>query len=555
MEKIARNAATDFGRKHSFSKIHSLDDFRKHVPITDYEYYRPWIERLKKGDLAAMYGPDTRVLMFALTSGTTSQPKFIPITNHFFREYRRGWNIWGLRLYWDHKDLVVKKTLKLASDWQQFFTEARIPCGNISGLVTETAPWVARSRFLLPSSIIKIHNPFAKHYTALRLALVSKKVGMIGTANPSTLVEFARMADAEREYLVRDIFDGGLREDLEVPSEVRRHLSGYLRKSPRRARELEGIIRQYGRLYFPAIWPELSVLAVWMGGSVRVFLPLLEEYYGKVALRDHGLSASEGHMSIPFEDGTSSGILEYCHHFFEFIPEEEYGRPQPTVLEAHELEEGKDYYILLTTSSGLYRYDIRDVVRCTGFVGEVPLVEFRNKGAHFSSFTGEKLTEAQVIEAVQRVFKRFGWPAQAFTVAPVMGERPQYVLLLEPGPYCGRQQELAVTVNAELAAINCEYANRLETRRVAPLRVQIVPPGTFRALRLHRTASRGNFEEYKHPCLVADLDFIDRLLEIARKSLETPKAPVGEGFGFSGTHLDMGENREQTPTSWQNTLN
>jgi len=520
--KLRRNAASRFGKAHRFEKIRTVDDFRRQVPITTYEYYRPYIEQLKQGRIDAMFGPGTRLLMFAMTSGTTSEPKYIPITDHFFREYRLGWNLWGLRLYWDHKDLVRKKTIKLASDWRQFRTPAGIPCGNISGLVAETAPLVARTRFLLPRELIRIHDPLAKHYTALRLALVSKNVGLIGTANPSTLVEFARLADAHREDLLRDIHDGTLRRDLPVPAEVRKLLARRLRPKPKRARELEAIIGRHQRLYLPEVWPRLSLLAVWLGGSVSVYVPQVREYYGQVALRDHGLSASEGHMAIPIEDGTSTGVLEYVTHFFEFIPEQEHGRPHATVLEAHQLEEGKNYYILITNSAGLYRYDIHDVIQCTGFVGRVPLVKFLNKGAHFSSITGEKLTEAQVVDAVSKVFSQLRLKLGHFTVAPVMEDRPRYVLLLEPGPYCGMEEHLAASVNAELARLNWEYANRLETQRLNPLAVRIVPRGTWEAFRARRIAQRGNLEEYKHPCLVGNLDFVDQLPAVASAPVRRP---------------------------------
>ena len=90
------------------------------------------------------------------------------------------------------------------------------------------------------------------------------------------------------------------------------------------------------------------------------------------------------------QDETNAGLLDYDSHFFEFIPAEERASSQPTILEADELESGKDYYILLTTLSGFYRYDIHDVVRCVGFVGKCPQLAFLNKGAHFSSLTGEK---------------------------------------------------------------------------------------------------------------------------------------------------------------------
>ncbi len=113
-------------------------------------------------------------------------------------------------------------------------------------------------------------------------------------------------------------------------------------------------------------------------------------------MRDVGLIASEGRMTIPMADATPSGVLDITTHYFEFIPEEEIDSPQPTVLAAHELKEGRTYFILPTTSYGLYRYNIYDVVRCTGFYNQTPLVEFLSKGAHFANITGEKLSEYQV---------------------------------------------------------------------------------------------------------------------------------------------------------------
>ena len=120
----------------------------------------------------------------------------------------------------------------------------------------------------------------------------------------------------------------------------------------------------------------MSLLAVWLGGSASVYLPLLKPYYGDTVFRDHGLSASEGRMTIPLADGSSSGVLEFVNHYFEFIPEEEHESARPTVLEAHELEAGRSYFILLTTSGGLYRYDIQDVVRAWATKARPPCSNF-----------------------------------------------------------------------------------------------------------------------------------------------------------------------------------
>ena len=515
LDKLRRNANSDFGREHGFSKMHTADDFRRRMPITDYEYYRKYVERVKQGDVEAMFAPGTKILMFALTSGTTNKSKYIPVTREFFEEYRRSWYIWAAQNYNDHRQLLAMKTLKLGSNWRQFYTEAGIPCGNISGLATELAPWFTRPAFAIPMPVTGIDDPAAKHYTALRVTIATPRVGMIITANPSTLVAYARRSHAERELLIRDIHDGTLSHHVEVSDDIRQALkSSITQRNPQRARELERIVERTGTLFPKDFWPQLSVLAVWMGGSVGIYLPQLEEFYGQVALRDHGLSASEGRMTIPIQDNTSEGILDYPYHYYEFIPEDEMNSHDPTVLEAHELEIGKNYFILLTTSSGLYRYDIRDVVQCVDYHGQAPILKFLNKGAHFSSFTGEKLSEFQVVSAVKQTFAELEMPVEHFTVAPVMNDnRPGYVLLVEPSSHRPSDREFVNCVEGNIKRLNIEYADKLDSGRLLPMTVQEVPTGTWDAFRRRRTSERGNLEEYKHPCLVNDLGFVDNLLK------------------------------------------
>ena len=119
----------------------------------------------------------------------------------------------------------------------------------------------------------------------------------------------------------------------------------------------------------------------------------LPEYFGEVAVRDIGLISSESRMTIPKADGPASGCLDLTVAFFEFIPVDELESYWPTVLKCHELEEGQDYYILMTTNNGLYRCNIFDVVRCTGWFERTPLLQFLYKGSHISNVTGEKLSE------------------------------------------------------------------------------------------------------------------------------------------------------------------
>ena len=136
-------------------------------------------------------------------------------------------------------------------------------------------------------------------------------------------------------------------------------------------------------------------------------------------------------MTIPIEDGTPAGILDVRHHYFEFIPEEDGDREQPDTVEAADLIEGRNYFIVLTTAGGLYRYNISDLVRCVGFHGQAPLIEFLNKGAHYSSLTGEKLSEHQVIAAVEAAQRAAGVHLRSYLLVPTWDDPPFYSLLVE----------------------------------------------------------------------------------------------------------------------------
>lgn len=513
MEKLRLNADSHFGKEHGFGDIHSVEDFRKRVPISGYEKFRPYVEKVKQGETQALFGTGTKVLMFSMTSGTTSQSKYVPITNHFFKEYKRSWNYWGLATFRDHPDLLSKYTLTLASAWDQFRTSADLPCGSISGLVAETRPWISNSLFLLPTDLLKVKGAENKQYASLRIALGTDRIGMIATANPLTLVNLARLADDEKERLVRDVRNGTLSEHVDIPAQLRDALSRTWKgPNPGRADELEKIINKTGMLLPRDFWPNLAVVSVWMGGSVAAYLPKVREYYGNVPLRDHGLSASEGHMTSPMQDENCSGLLDYNSHYYEFIPVEEAESPTPNVLEAHELEVGHEYFIIMTTLSGLYRYNIHDIVRCDGFVGSCPNLTFMHKGAHFSSLTGEKLSELQVTQAVTEGLSAAGATLDHYSLVPVPGDPAYYMLLLEHDVSIDDAKAIEQSVDQALCRANCEYEDRRQSNRMGSVVVRRIPDGTWSEHRRRATAHEGaDTYAYKHPFLAAKDDVANYL--------------------------------------------
>lgn len=515
LEKIRRTALSDFGRRHHFGEIRTVHDFRRRVPITTYEYYAPYIERLARGETEALLGPGQKVLMFALTSGTHSARKQIPITAEYLHEFRRGWTIWGYEAWKLHEHMFRRSHLQVASDPEEFLTEGGIPCGSVSGLVAKMQNRLVRFLYCIPPCVGKIEDPTAKYYTILRLAM-ARSVSWITSANPSTVVNLARLGDQEKESLIRDIADGTLADRFNVPGAVRGELAPRVGKpNPGRAGELEEIVRRTGHLYPKDYWTDMQLMGNWTGGAVGAYLRHYPALFGDVPVRDIGLIASEGRMTIPLADGSPAGVLDVMSHYFEFIPENEIDSPQPTILEADEVEQGRNYFILLTTSGGLYRYNIYDLVRVAGFHYRAPVLEFLNKGSHIASITGEKLSERQVCQAVDRGLHELALTLTAFTVAPCWDdELPYYGLFVERRDLAGDEQatHLLSRVEHHLRTLNIEYDSKRETLRLGPLRLCWLPHGAWRRFDHQRLeASGGTLEQYKHPCLVAHLDFAKQL--------------------------------------------
>ena len=515
LKRIARHADSAFGRDHHFHEIRSAADFRRRVPIRGYDGHEPYIDRVRQGDLGALFGSGTKVLMFAMTSGTTNRPKTIPVTSESLNDYREGWTIWGILAFDAHYEILrkgLKPILQLASNWRESLTPGGIPCGAITGLTAHMQNPLIRMMYCMPYHAARIKDIEAKYYVALRHS-VHRNLGATIAANPATLLAIARLGDREKATLIRDFADGTIDPKWEIPPDVRQALGFRSRlKRKKAAARLEAIVNRTGRLLPKDYWPNLCFLANWTGGTMGAYLRGYPEYFGDCPVRDVGLIASEGRMTIPLEDATPAGVLDIRHHYFEFIPEDQVERDEPETVEAHELIEGRRYFILPTTAGGLYRYQIHDLVRCVGYHGKAPLIEFLNKGAHFSSMSGEKLSEFQVVAAVAAAQKTLGMHLRSFLLLPTWSDPPFYTLLVEDADLRDREaaDRLPSEVEAELQRQNAEYENRLSTLRLGPMRMRRLPAGAWADFQRRRLAhSGGTVEQYKQPHLIPDPGAID----------------------------------------------
>jgi len=509
--KLALNADSDFGRDHHFDRIKNYRDFAANVPVRDYEYYKPYIEQAKRGRTHALLGSRQRLLMFALTSGTTDQPKFIPVTKAFLRDYRSGWTVFGVKMFMDHRDAVLRPILQVTSPMDEFTTDAGTPCGAITGLMAATQKRLVRRYYASPLEPAHIADATAKYYTIMRLA-IPRDVAFIITANPATQLRLASVADEHRDLLIRDIHDGALTHDLPIEPHIRNRLEPSLQPDPHLARRLERLVAEHDALLPRHYW-RLSFLANWIGGTLGLYLRQLPRYFGDLPVRDIGLLASEGRMSVPLTDGTAAGVLDFQHNFFEFVPADQIESSQPDVLRSGELQIGEEYFVLLTTASGLYRYDIRDRVRVVDYLGQAPVIEFLHKGAHVSSMTGEKLTERQVVHAVQQLSQQLGLTIESFVLAPRWADPPFYRLHVEtahlPSNLSG--DRICRQLDDALSQANIEYRSKRQTGRLGPLQLNLLPDGCLARLDRQTSQRRGRAEQFKHQFLYTTPDADDHL--------------------------------------------
>jgi len=236
--QILKNGSEgEFGRRHRLDKVRSYKDFKAALPIAQWPYFAPYVDRCKEGDVKALFGPSDRLVMFARTSGTTGPAKAIPITKRSIRAYKRGWTIWGIKMIRDHPGPLVRSVLQISSPMQEEITPSGLPVGSISGLLARNQNPVARFLYATPYEVVDIPDPDLRYYVIMRFA-IPRDVALIVTANPSTLVMLAKIADRHADDIIRDIRDGTLGVARELHPETRDLLTGRLRPDPGCAKRL-----------------------------------------------------------------------------------------------------------------------------------------------------------------------------------------------------------------------------------------------------------------------------------------------------------------------------
>ena len=505
LEIVGRNKDTAFGRDHGFGEVKSIEDYRSAVPMNTYETLTPYIDRVFAGEKNVLTADEP--LMFATTSGTTGRAKYIPVTPSYLHEYSHGVHVHLYRIFTDFGDALEGKILVSSSSDEEGISDGGLPFGAISGYLARKMPGAIRRFYALPYELSKVKQVESKYYLTLRYG-AAEDVRLLMTPNPSSLLLLADKLNVWAEELIHDIRKGGANPAY-VPEGSPKVLAAGLPADPARADELQAILKRDGALTPTAVWPNLRLISCWKGGTMPLYLRKLPAVFEDVPIRDLGYMASEGRGATPLVNSGAAGVLNVTSHFFEFVPEEERDDPNQRFLTCDELESNREYYIYFSTSAGLYRYDINDVVRVVDFYRNTPVIQFVRKGQGMTSITGEKLTESQVTGALLEAVESGGYDVQHFTACVQWGEPPRYALHAELGDSMTteRSREFLRAFDRSLCEQNIEYEAKRESTRLGAPVLKRVAAGSYQALRQKRVAEGAPESQVKIPQLSTDMEF------------------------------------------------
>jgi hypothetical protein len=488
---LCAQAATEYGTQHGFARIRSVEEYRRRVPINDYEDLRPWIERQDdSGDRVINHEMPAS---YALTSGTTGQPKFIPILKSTLEAHKRTQDLFTYSLLRDRPRIFKGHILAIVSPAVEgVMPGSGIPFGSASGQIYEGIPAVIQSKYVVPPAVSHVSDYDTKYLLILRLALAHRDVSYISTANPSTLVRLLALATTHWDELVLDVERGGFHRADKLPAAVQEAVASRLVARPARAVELRRLRRHHDEIRIRDLWPELQAVGVWTGGSCQIFFEQLAGQFSEQTLiRDVGYLSSEFRGAVPLSAGSQAGVPTFRDNFFEFVQRDAWDAGRHEFKGLHELVDGEQYYVFVTTDAGLYRYHMNDILEVSGFYANVPLLRFVQKGKGVTNISGEKLYESQVIGAVAQVEAKVDLQS-SFYLMVADEARSRYELYYEPQPDCDgdallRSPEFARLLDDALRGANIEYATKRQSGRIHAPVLSILRPGSY--------------ERYKRACL------------------------------------------------------
>ena len=462
---LSRAEDTEFGRNHAFSAIKDYETFCQDVHINDYDSLKQDIDRMRHGERDILW--PGWVKWYAKSSGTTNdKSKFIPVSQEGLQNihYAGGTDSVAFYLMNNPKSKIFDgRALILGGSHQSNYNVHGSLVGDLSAILIENI------------------NPLAN------LVRVPKK-------KTALLSDF----EVKRERIALETLNKNVTNISGVPSWM---LSVLLR-----------VMELSGKTHLEEVWPNLEVF--FHGGIA--FTPYRKQYEQLITKSDmhyeETYNASEGFFGIQSDPSDKSMLLMLDYDvFYEFIPVEEVGKAQPRIIPLWEVEPHRNYAMVITTSCGLWRYQIGDTVR----FDSVRPYRFRISGRTkcFINAFGEELMVDNAEQGLDRACRLTGAEVEEYTAAPVFMDseghcRHQWVVEFRKQP--ASVEAFADALDAALKELNSDYeAKRYKDLTLQRPEIVVARQGLFNDWLKSRGKLGG---QHKVPRLANDRNIIEQVL-------------------------------------------
>lgn len=429
---------TQFGKKFGFNHISSYADFARQIPVHDYEQIKPYIEQTMKGEQNILWPTD--VTWFSKSSGTTSsRSKFIPVTEESLEDchYKGGKDMLSLYINnYPETKLFTGKALSIGGSHQinDLDENKSSKFGDISAVIMQNLPlWAQLAR--TPSLETALMSEWEAKIQKMAEETVKENVTSISGVPTWTLVLLQR------------------------------------------------ILEMTGKTNITEVWPNLEVFfhgAVAFGPYRNLFKSLIPSE-GMHYMETY--NASEGFFGIQDQKDSDELLLMLDYGvFYEFIPMEEWESEDPKVIPLEEVEQGKNYALLISTNGGLWRYKIGDTVKFTSIAPYRIKISGRTK--HFINAFGEEVIVENAEKAIEMACQDTGATIRNFTAAPVYFEEKSnqgtHEWVIEFANTPSDPELFKSKLDEHLRSINSDYdAKRYRDMVLKKPIIHIAEPGTF----------------------------------------------------------------------------
>lgn len=478
------NKDTEYGKIYRFSNIKTIEDYKSNIPLSDYEYYEPYIERMAQGERNILV--KEAVEYFGHTSGTTGKQKLIPVTKtsrlkaskymalliqkYAYNNFKDNWN--------------YGRGLMIADIVMTTYTKCGIPiCSATSGGmkgIEKIIPYLYTS----PLEVMYIKDKKVANYLHLLFALKEYNLMYIGSVFISGVLDLLREMEKSYTLLIRDIRRGKISNELNIDEALRRRLNSYLSPNSSRADQLKKEFDKGFQGICRRIWPNLSYITCVTGANFSIYDELVNYYTGSLPIYSPSLAATEGMMGINPYGNKIQYVIIPDTVFYEFIDIDE--NKENITYCIDNLKKNRCYEIAITNYSGLYRYKIGDVVKVVDFYNNSPVVEFLYRKNQALNMVAEKTTEAQLSEAVKNTMKAFNLDLIDYSSMADNSISPGcYKIFLEIKQPIGKGLTISLKerLDKELQNTNLAYGRFRKLGRLASVNMVIVKPNTFNRLK------------------------------------------------------------------------